>query len=106
MYAVIFYLIIICIVVYILYCLCRNIKKAMNSKTRSSNQTYEYIKKKVALENKHCSQLPFFDSKGRANSYGNSWNERTGKFSLEFSDELRKLNEEYGIPTSKDNSDP
>jgi len=98
MYEMIFYMILICIIIYIAYCLVRNIVSAINSKTRSTTQTQEYIRKKVALENKHCSKLPFFDSKGRATSYGNSWNEKTGKFSPELADKLRKLNEEYNIP--------
>lgn len=103
MYGKIFYLILVYIVIYILYCLCKNVSAAKRTNPRSSKKTQEYITRKVEIENNHCNHLPLFDSEGRAYSYGNSWNDKTGKFSSELAEELNHLNKEYNMPTAKKN---
>ena len=101
MYEKIFYLVLVYIVVYILYCFYRNLGKEKKANQRSSKKTQEYIAKKIKLENKYCNQLPLFNTEGRANNYGNSWNNKTGKFSPEFTEEFNQLNEEYNMPNAK-----
>ena len=100
MYERIFYLILVYAVVFILFCFCKNIWAAIKSNPRSTKKTQEYIKHKVEIENKHCNHLPLFDPDGRAYCYGNSWNDKTGKFSSDFSEEMTQLSEDYNIPTA------
>ena len=61
----------------------------------SSNRTRQYIQEKIKLDNKHCSNLPGFDSRGIYGGISGSFTDKTGKFSPEYQKELEELNEKY-----------
>ena len=66
-------------------------------KINSRKRTQRYIKDKIVLDNKHCNDLPRFDSRGIYGGISGSFTDRTGKFSPSYKKGLDELNKKYGI---------
>ena len=66
-------------------------------KIETPRRTKQYISEKIKLDNKHCSNLPGFDSRGIYGGVSGSFTDRTGKFSPEYQKDLDELNEKFGI---------
>ena len=88
-------------VLYVIFQLIHEIRKSQKNgswkKPESPERTRQYIKEKIKLENKHCADLPSFDSRGIYGGVSGSFTDQTGKFSPEYQKELDELNEKYGI---------
>ena len=98
----IFYLIPAFAVIYALFSIIHETIKSSKTgtwkKIRTPNRTRKYIKKKIILDNKHCVDLPKFDSRGVFTGISGSFADKTGKFSGNYRKEMEELNESYGIP--------
>jgi len=66
-------------------------------KLHSPKQTRKYIREKIKIDNKHCSNLPCFDSRGIYGGVSGSFTDRTGKFSDAYQKDINKLNKEFDI---------
>lgn len=66
-------------------------------KPYSPGRTRKYIREKIKVDNKHCSDLPAFDSRGIYGGVAGSFTDRTGKFSDAYQKDIDKLNKEFGI---------
>ena len=66
-------------------------------KLHSPKQTRKYIREKIKIDNKHCSNLPSFDSRGIYGGISGSFTDRTGKFSDEYQKDINKLNKKFDI---------
>jgi hypothetical protein len=62
--------------------------------------TRKYIKEKIRLANKYCSDLPAFDSRGVYGGVSGSFTDKTGKFDPSYRKEMEELNETFGIRTN------
>ena len=99
MYETYLYFLVAFILVFILYCFIRNIVLGVKKELpRTARRTQEYIKRKVALENRYTSQLPMRDKFGRCSGYPSGWGSGTGKYHPGYKEGLDKLNEEFNMP--------
>jgi hypothetical protein len=62
--------------------------------------TRRYIKEKIRLANKYCTNLPAYDSRGIFTGVSGSFTDKTGKFDPSYRKEMEELNETYGISTN------
>ena len=91
-----FAIIIFCVLVFMLTLTANNFKPESRRKIHSSKQTRKYIREKIKIDNKHCSNLPSLDSRGIYGGVSGSFTDRTGKFSEEYQRDINKLNKEFG----------
>jgi hypothetical protein len=66
-------------------------------KPNSPARTTLYIREKIKIENKHCANLPGFDSRGIYGGVAGSFTDRTGKFSDAYQQDIDELNKKFGI---------
>lgn len=86
-------------ITYIAFTIIHEIHKGIKNdswrKTHSSKQTRRYIKEKIQITNKYCSDLPQFDSRGIFSGVSGSFTDRTGKFDPSYTKEMEDLENKY-----------
>jgi hypothetical protein len=85
------------VIITIVYSISNSHKTESWRKTDSPKRTRRYIKEKLILENKYCSDLPNFDSRGIHCGANGSVTDKTGKFDPDYRAEMEELHRKYGI---------
>ena len=88
-------------VTYLIFTVLFSIKKSFQTgswkKPHSPKRTQRYIKEKIILANKYCNDLPAIDSRGIYGGVSGSFTDKTGKINPSYLNEMKELNESYGI---------
>jgi hypothetical protein len=72
-----------------------SIKTGSWKEPHSPARTQQYIREKIKIENKHCSNLSSYDSRGIYSGAAGSFTDRTGKFSDAYQEDINKLKKDF-----------